>query len=300
MIVRRAEKDDLGGLCDLFEDVFGQNVSPKHWEWKYFHELIPGVSFLAEWDGKIVAHYGGQFYPAKYKGQNITLAMGTDVMTHPEARHFTRSRAPLTLVAESYFQEISRRRSAFLIGFPGESSRKYGEKFFNYRRVSPMPLVRWPLTSDSSGELTLMDPEMWAGSFTLPSGYSSGILRDRDYLRWRYGERPGHHYHFVSDGKNLLVLKVAPPEILVMDCLFVSLKSLVNMLQALGGLGICKDCEEAKGWFPFRLRQKMQGLMDVDEISSPWIFEYRPVRFNPGSDFLRGSYFLSWGDYDVD
>jgi len=55
--VRPATPEDAENIRTLFQQIFNEEMSDRHWQWKY--KRPPSRSIVVYRDGKLVAHYGG-------------------------------------------------------------------------------------------------------------------------------------------------------------------------------------------------------------------------------------------------
>ncbi|HPR65185.1 MAG TPA: GNAT family N-acetyltransferase [Thermoanaerobaculia bacterium] len=296
--IRESNPSDIPSLVSLFKDIFGVETSVEHWMWKYGSSEMTSISLIAEWDGAPVAHFGGQIFKGYYKRQPVSLSAVTDIMTHPRVRHFTRQRAPLTQLGKLYIHMARERNVAFLYGFPGLSSRRFGERFLGYRPACRVPVYQWNL-QPSSESLSVVN-DIASLSSGMGPAITCGVVRSRAYLQWRYSDRPGHDYRSVRGFNSECIVKYLPGKILVMDCNYSSCSELASLLRSIPFSSSESSFPRAEAWFPQTLKNELKKWMDLDEIASPYVLEYRPISLNPDARWLAGNFFFSMGDYDVE
>lgn len=295
--IRQAQREDIPDLVRLFGNVFGKETSSDHWEWKYYHPDCPAFSVVAEMDGEILGHFGGQIFPGTHRGIPIKISAVTDIMTDKRIRHFIRDDSPLKRMSSLYFDVMEREGISFLTGFPGTSSRRFGEKFLNYRQVSTVKRIECAVTGKGSVALSPDIPDQLPSS--LPRGYSCGILRSREYLRWRYIDRPGHEYLFAERDGNVAVVKMTREGIILMDLMVARCSRLEDLIGNLDW-GDIYEAATIKAWLPNRLIKYLRKLKPSIIPSDDYVLEYRPVCIDPGCQYLAKKLFFMLGDYDVE
>lgn len=203
--------EDRRELVALFARAYPDRrgtCTESHWRWKYERNPLGTHSLVAtNGAGRIVGHVGGLPQRTWCRGETRTSVQAVDHMVDPEAR---RGLARISLFArlkrswvEAY---CGRHRAFFGYGFPSAEDFRIGERFVRYAHVRPVwvlvtrDLDRFPAPA---GAVTA------ATSRTLPDGIGPlwarvreelvlAVVRDRDYLAWRYLEHPDVRYEFVA------------------------------------------------------------------------------------------------------
>jgi len=228
--VRLYRPGDEEGITRLFQKVFGREMSLEEWRWKYTgrgNRTVYSAVAVDEADG-IVAHYGGMLHRMIYQGREVYgLAIG-DVMVHPAYRGFK-----LFKEVASVFPEVAHKDRIIVgYGFPTERALRLPEKLGLYEKVEDVceankeaafcnEAVRYihklfPMSYDDMRVDTL-----WQG---VKNSYPLAVVRDRDYLTWRYQRHPLFTYElwalrkrWSSRLEGLAVLRREEERILIVD-----------------------------------------------------------------------------------
>ncbi|MFI5294180.1 MAG: GNAT family N-acetyltransferase [Thermodesulfovibrionales bacterium] len=200
--VRLYRPGDEVGIRGLFKEVFGREMSLEEWMWKYTGEGERSVySSVAEnVSGEIIGHYGCMVQRAIHRGRKIYGISIGDVMTHPKCRGIRLFRELATIGPT----EAVRNGIVLGYGFPNERAFRLPEKLGLYEKVEDVfeagkdvqshnNLNRYtyrffPLRYEDSRIDTLW--EQLKGRIHL------AVIRDREYLRWRYQRHPYFSYEF--------------------------------------------------------------------------------------------------------
>jgi len=195
--VRLYREGDEHGIMRLFNEVFGRQMTPAEWNWKYKgqgNEKVYSSVMVSEEYG-IVGHYGGIPLRMVRHGKQISgIAIG-DVMTHPKFRSGIKSfRAMVSLLP------VETARDGFILGygFPSETALLLPEKLSLYERVediwSAFKEVRFgkdidrytfkffPLSYDDK-----RIDELWD---CFKESLRLSVVRDRKHYKWRFERHP--------------------------------------------------------------------------------------------------------------
>ncbi len=198
--IRLYRSGDEAGIRVLFKEVFGREMSLEEWIWKYRGEGERSVySSVAESvSGEIVGHYGCMVQRAVHRGRKIHAISIGDVMTHPKYRGIRLFRELATIGPT----EAVRNGVVLGYGFPNERAFRLPEKLGLYEKVEDVfeagkdvqfrnDLNRYtyrlfPLGHDD-GRIDVLWEE-------LKNRIHLAVIRDREYLRWRYQRHPFFSY----------------------------------------------------------------------------------------------------------
>ena len=192
----------------LFQRVFGREMGPAEWDWKYGHGIGRGIG-LAERDGRLRAFYGGLTRPLRLFGQPALGCQVCDVMTEPGAHGSLARQGPMQQVTATFLEaEIGWARThAVGFGFPTDRALGVAERLGLYRRVDELLQLRW--TPESAAGLAARieavdlaathagDDGLWQVLDTLWTAMAHDLqasvlgVRDPAWLRYRYGQKPG-------------------------------------------------------------------------------------------------------------
>jgi len=253
-------------INDLFNDVFGEQRDLREWAWKFTESPADSrpLIALARSGGRIVGHYGAIALRLRYRDREIPIVQSVDNMVHEDFREgrdgvyhqaFRR--------AESSWKEAG---VALAIGFPDRGSYGVHRTLLGYqdlvpvvnlyrgmswrlvaRKLAPIPAASAQVGRVSRGRprhriarsrptiegirfstVERLDERADALWERVAGRYEIGVVRDRHYLDWRYGRRPGRRYRMIAAERGtelvgLIVLaEVARPDRkigFILDCL---------------------------------------------------------------------------------
>lgn len=203
--VRDGRADDVPELCRLFEQVFGQPMTPAEWQWKYQDPaLAGGVNVVLECDGGILGHAGAMVLDGVHDGRPMALAQVGDVMLSPRARGLAGPSGAYTAFMNALIASLQEHfGKGMFFGFPGVRPFKLGERLGLYRGTGE--IETWQLDCRSSWNTGLRvlaldwaDPvldDLWQRHASRPGVWA---VRNRSYLDWRYRRNPRHAYRLLG------------------------------------------------------------------------------------------------------
>lgn len=209
--LRSAAPSDEQELTELFACVFGKERSLEEWRWKFIAsrdlvvDHVPADSLVAlSEQGSIVAHAGAVTLPGWFYGQSTPFVQICDVMVHPAHRGGLGRNNLFTVLLRSLLSQIADLLpTSFRYGFPGRGPYLVGERARVYEAVevaleAEIPAQRRFGNPWRAGMLPWDDPRLdrlWKG---VRKDIPFGLVRNADYLRWRYAESPVHRYELVG------------------------------------------------------------------------------------------------------
>lgn len=192
----------------LFAQVFGHEMSPAHWQWKYGEGRGAGVGIWRK-DGKMVAHYGGTSRDISFFGHPERAFQACDLMVAESDRGSLSRKGPAFLAAATFLEhELGYSAPHLLgIGFPTERAYRLPERLGLYvGALARIQEVSWPvlhthpslllkireidLLADTSGFIA---NNCWENMRTSMFELVVGV-RDATYLRHRYALHPDKRY----------------------------------------------------------------------------------------------------------
>lgn len=210
--LRVCHEDDWPALSGLFELVFHQPRTIAEWQWKFGASrqllgdgLLPAQSFVAlDERGQIVAHAGAVTLPGWFRGRSIPFVQVCDVMVHPEHRGGLGQRNLFTLLLRASLQRVAEDLpGAFRYGFPGRGPYLVGERARVYERIevaieTEVPVCPPRLPFWRVAPLELGDPRLDTRWLRARHDLCLSLVRDGDYLRWRYRDNPTADYRLTG------------------------------------------------------------------------------------------------------
>ncbi len=199
-----ASVSDSAGIRELFGLVFPRAMSEEEWRWKYPSNPDGWISVVAEWNERIVGHYGGWLMGAWIGGRPTTIVSLGDVATDPAVRHLGGRRNVFRTIAEAMFEALKNRGIPFGFGFPNSRAYEIGRRLLGYRSHFPIREVGLDISApgESSGVAVASDSvgpgfdALWARART--SVDAACLVRDRARANWRYHARPDRYYRMIT------------------------------------------------------------------------------------------------------
>jgi hypothetical protein len=224
--VRAVQLDDLAQVVDLFATCFGRRISVEHLRWKlHSHPGTVEHSWLAEVDGRIIAHFAG--YPVRLwldRSEHPAVVL-VDGMVDPEFRR----RGVITSVVTHARQRWTEAGVSLGLLLPNE---QWGSRVgaFSWQPLFPLRWRRLTLRPSialarrtrfrSLGRLRFLDtamrsirspelrtdeavsmrplseagPELDEVWCTVRSAERVSLVRDRSWVSWRYLTSPTADY----------------------------------------------------------------------------------------------------------
>jgi GNAT superfamily N-acetyltransferase len=213
--IRLAAPNDGPAIRSLLAGVFPGNpkAEPEIMAWQYWDNPFGAPrAWVAETEGRVVAHYAGICLPGRIGGQRTTLALGVDAATDPAYRGL----GLFEQLARAVYADAGAAGLSVTYCLPNPNSlrgfRKAGGQDLGRARVLvapldtgwlgerfhlPMPLARAArglFRLGDGGEATVVTDlpadldELWAA---VAEDQGNGIERSRAWWEWRYAGRPG-------------------------------------------------------------------------------------------------------------
>jgi len=232
--IRRYREGDEAGINDLFRRIFKVDRSLEEWRWKFRDEERQHLSLIhLAYDGKrIVGQYAALGARFKCGAGEVVAVQPVDNMIDPDSRQGLGKARMQRAMFQDGLAAGKAAGFAMAYGFPNREAYRVGKKVLGYRDLGSIEVrlrsLTWArhvrrLMGDGQvarivGRIQAWIQRRWL-RFHSPgldgatvrctrdfderldhlwteASRSFGVLavRDRAYLRWRYGKRPGSHY----------------------------------------------------------------------------------------------------------
>ncbi|MBD8049715.1 GNAT family N-acetyltransferase [Limnohabitans sp. JUR4] len=201
---------DIPQACDLFAEVFGHSTVPAHWIWKYQQgPRLAGLNLIIRnTEGQLVGHVGASVFAGQTQGRRLPMAQLSDVMVAPSARGSFDSQGVYAQLMRSMEQTLQAQfPGVFAYGFVGIRPYRLGSRMGLYKsqhecRAGLMAAgqpagwrdwfctaqaIDWPEAFESK-----LFERVWQSS--APRIERPTLVRNSDYMRWRYAQHPQHTY----------------------------------------------------------------------------------------------------------
>jgi hypothetical protein len=300
---------DETGIIYLFKNVFGREMSIEEWKWKYSgrgnRKIYSSVAVTES--NEIVAHYGGMPHRMVYQGREVYgLAIG-DVMVHPKFRGLNLFKKMATIVpAEALKDGI-----ILGYGFPNVRAMALPEKLGLYERVEDVYEATKEAVFNNNvnrflfrfSPLNFEDNRIDVLWKSVAEEMKLSVIRDRDYLRWRYQKHPFLQYELWGLkkrlGKRLLGLAVLRREgerLLLID--FVCPMALLYILfQKIENYTSSAAIKTLVLWLPDYLKGKLTGMGFAIRLAGTCI-PRTTYEKTLTKDDMKGKFFYTMGDTD--
>jgi len=193
----------------LFLEVFSQEMSDTHWQWKYGDGRGTGIGVWRDADAKLVAHYGGTSRNILFFGQDTLAFQACDLMVSASERGSFSRKGPVFLATATFLEhELGYGAPHLLgIGFPNDRAYRLPKLLGLYRgSIGAIHELIWPVEGlgfsllwclheihlETQEEKAFAD-SCWLNMADDLSNYIVGV-RNAAYLRQRYINHPDKHY----------------------------------------------------------------------------------------------------------
>lgn len=207
---RPVQPDDEAACRELFARVFASEISAGLWRWKYAADR--GRSVLACLGGeRLVAHYGGTVRRISYLGQQALALQVCDVMVDAAERGVLTRRGAFFQVASHFLESHFGQGGDFLLayGFPTTRALKVAARLGLYAEVDQILELHWSTADLGRPLLACVEPmgaiegresiidALWQEMKSSSLLDRVAVIRDHDYIQYRYFAHPGNLYECV-------------------------------------------------------------------------------------------------------
>jgi hypothetical protein len=308
-MIRDYKESDEKGITSLFREVFGKEMTLEQWKWKY---AVPGEgrihSKVAEDKSpEIIGHAGAIPLRGLYRNKPIQVFQIVDVMVHPKARGFFGKKNLFDRMIKELFEDLRKEFShVFCYGFPGKRPYILGERIKVYDKIEQGIDCCKSLTPSFSLNPYTIKPLSWDDGrvdtlwMHVSKEIDLAIMRDRQYLQWRYTTNPLFSYELLGcflfgNLKGWLVMRHSGDEVFVVD-LLTKPKRYMSMLKALESYLIFRGKKEIHFWLPERWRKRIKGysMKETQVVVTNMIWKL-PIK----TSTARESLYYTMGDADI-
>jgi GNAT superfamily N-acetyltransferase len=309
LTIRLYKKGDEHLITSLFRDIFGREMSLEEWRWKYFGEDNEKVysSIAVSGTGELVAHYGGMVHRMVFNHREIRgLSIG-DVMVHPNFRGTKLFKKVALIVPEEAVQD----GIVLGYGFPNQRAMLLPEKLGLYEKVEDVweayketlfnnSLIRYIYKLFPLGYDEPRIDILWKSA---AKGFGLSVIRDRNYLDWRYRRHPFFKYEmwgFKSRFSNrllgMVVLRRDNDKMLIID--FICEENMLKPLfQKTENYAVTCGFKNISLWLPEYLSKKMEEIgfsIRLTGTCIPRTTHEKTLK----KDEIKGRFFYTMGDTD--
>ena len=307
-IVRGYRTGDEEGITSLFREVFEKEITIEQWNWKYF---IPGngrvySKVVVDNPENIVGYAGAVPLRGIFQDKPLQFFQIADVMVHPKARGFLGRKNVFDNLMKALFEDIRKEFSdVFCYGFPGRRPFIIGQRVKVYDRIEQGTDCIKSLKHSFLNFLTVKSiswgdnrlDALWAN---LSGNFPLSLIRDKDYLHWRYAANPFFSYQLLGifllkQLKGWAVIRDSGEEVLVVD-LLTEPQRCMGVLNALENYLIDQKKKTIRLWLPERWRKGIRrySTKETGVVVSNMIWKM-PIQ----THVVRENLFYTMGDVDI-
>lgn len=190
---------DTADLIELFDAVFGHTVTPLMWAWKYRPPYSERhYCWVGACEGKIIGYVGAMPLRGVIDGEDVPFFQMADIMVHPKYRlkvdYFS-------LGHEAVLADIGQNHPRHLLyGFSDHRAFRWFERL-GWSALIEKAVTRFarPRAVADLGEFAFPDwgwdnPGIDAVWARFRPSVRAGLIRDQQYLAWRFGAHPVFPY----------------------------------------------------------------------------------------------------------
>lgn len=304
--IRDYQPGDEEAIVGLFTTVFGQRMTEAQWRWKYTGAgALPPSKLAFDAAGCLVGYAGAIPLRGWRRGQPWPFFQICDVMVHPEARGPLGERNLFTRLLRELLTGLAARwPEVFAYGFPGQRPFRLGEYVRVYGEVERACAMEWPVGRGfrlrlSTRPLDWVDDRLdglWAQQ---APHHALALIRDREYLRWRYAAHPTHVYQLLGLflGPRLLgwaVTHRGEGRLRIVD-LLIHRRWLRLALTALEQVAAAEGADKVEIWLPRGWREAAGHCLMSTEVVVANMTWALPIP----TDEVRETLYYTMGDLDI-
>jgi len=199
LMIRGYEENDEIQILKLFELVYNRKMNLDFWNWRFKNNpfgFSPQINLMFDQE-LLVGHYA--VFPIKliYNGKIFDSALSMTTMTHPSYE----GKGIFTKLASDLYSKLNFENFSSIIGFPNSNS--------HYAFINKLNWVDNFVIPTLKLDINKLEPEF---DYTSHSDFNKlnfvkinkpeeiGILKDLNYLNWRYLNCPVNSYQILEIG----------------------------------------------------------------------------------------------------
>lgn len=194
--IRPWRPGDEAAILGLFRAVFGREMSPAYWRWRFHDHPAGGPLVMLAWAGEtLAAHYAASRATLAIEGEAVPAALSMTTMTHPGWR----GRGLLEATARALYAALAAEGCAATLGFPNQmvhAARLTKLGWIDVCDVATMTadLTRPPVADPAVIAADAIDARFDRLATRLARDTPVGFARDAATLAWRIDANPAQRY----------------------------------------------------------------------------------------------------------
>lgn len=173
----------------------------ENWYWKFTETNPSGPAFIwiAEHNGKIIAHFAAVPYRLKVGDREITASHTIGALVE----HRFQNRGVLKLVGDRLLEELVQHQIPYTWGFPNRRAYRFEKTALGYEDLIRfdewhIPVQKISTIPDDPG---VQGIEVFHDDFdrlweACSADYEIAVVRNAEYLKWRFANRPDWDYYY--------------------------------------------------------------------------------------------------------
>ena len=223
MIIRKYKKGDEVGILKLdrlVEEHIWNRRNLKNWYWKFDKKAkgMKSIVFVCEKNNEIIATFA--ILPIKWKihKKEFTASHSIAMIVHPNYQN----KGLIKFVADKVIAQAKIKKYEFVYGYPNLKAYHLHKKLLGYEDAFDQKLyclkLKEKIDEKEFISLKLLETRFFNRSHdklwhNIKDEYSIILKRSKEFLNWRYAERPDHKYFIFTlynNKKNIgyMVLKI--------------------------------------------------------------------------------------------
>ncbi|MDD2769343.1 MAG: GNAT family N-acetyltransferase [Methylococcus sp.] len=310
--ITRPRPENLEDYRGLFLRSFAHEISADLWRWKYADNR--GRAIVAERGGEAVAHYGGTARRIMFSGETASALQICDVMVNPAERAVMTKRGVFFQVASTFLEAYFGYEHEYLLayGFPNYRHLRLAKKMGLYEETERITELRWTtakgrirmnttarlldLGIDHSELISMLWRHMRADLQD-----AIVVIRDPEYIKYRYLLRPERVYEFLLVRKRwstrpigLVVLYRDGQECKLMDMIG-PLSAMPELVEHARQLAFAWGCNVLTAWVSEGQASRFEWGQ-VDKVSTDICVPANIWSEGPEPQQIRSRWWLMMGD----
>ena len=238
--LRGYKPGDETAICALFERVFGKPMgkteSLRHWRWEFLGNPAKTIAIKLAWDGnRLIGQEAANILRIYSQGKEYLALLIFDTMTDPDYQGL----GIFTETAKQFYKDLSEKGYVFVFGFPNVNVIFARTKKLNWKIIYDTPISVRPLdvggfvsektksvflgkcasafckkvfsatprekTRDTEIDIRKVKQfDTWADGLwdKCKNQHKLWVVRDYQYLSWRYDMRPESNYDLYTAWEN--------------------------------------------------------------------------------------------------
>jgi hypothetical protein len=171
----------------------------ENWYWKFTGKNPSGhaLIWVAEHESHLVGHFAAVPYRLNVFGEVVTASHTIGALVDKKFQ----KRGLLKFVGDRLMEELAQSHIPYTWGFPNKLAHKFENVTFGYNDL--LNFDEWGIEKafikKTSSQQSIRQVREFDQSFdrlweTCSPGYEIAVVRNRDYLNWRYLQRPDWEY----------------------------------------------------------------------------------------------------------